>query len=575
MNSRATLLSDYKAFLKSTANKDEQYKWEAINHFRSNWDIEARDFYPMFKNAFSRQTNLLYQNSLGFMDKAARHFPEEVRKMFINLYDENQELAQRISDFRKSSELILPDLKKATGKEKLSHQQDERTLSVYLSFKYPEKYYLFMNSFYQDFCEFIGVPSKPAGEKYLHFINIASEFKAQYIVPDSELLEEHRKINPDLEWNDQNLIVQNFIYTVISQGRSGVNYWIFQGNPDKYKIVEALNDDALKTWSVAAHKEKIHKGDKVILWITGNKAGCYALCEVASEVEVRADDPDEQQYYIEPDFTGKRESVEMEIEYNFSNKPILNEYLKGLSEFKDFKGGNRGTNFLATKEQYNKILEINKMKETKRYWLYAPGENAEMWEEFYEQGIMGLGWEELGDLKQYNSKEEIVAKLQILGNTTGSKKNDATANYEFINVMEAGDIVIVKKGRHELLGYGEVSSDYIFDDSRNLYKSTRKVNWLKKGKWPIEDPMALKTLTDISKYPTEDVNYEFYSQRLLGIMNHPVNLRNMNYPNNQILFGPPGTGKTYNTINLAIAIANPGFDLTLPREEIKRNMIDC
>jgi hypothetical protein len=38
---------------------------------------------------------------------------------------------------------------------------------------------------------------------------------------------------------------------------------------------------------------------------------------------------------------------------------------------------------------------------------------------------------------------------------------------------------------------------------------------------------------------------------------------------NQILFGPPGTGKTYNTINKAIAIANPGFDLTQPREKVK------
>ena len=39
---------------------------------------------------------------------------------------------------------------------------------------------------------------------------------------------------------------------------------------------------------------------------------------------------------------------------------------------------------------------------------------------------------------------------------------------------------------------------------------------------------------------------------------------------NQILFGPPGTGKTYNTINKAIAIANPSFDLGQPRSEIKK-----
>ncbi|WP_291092566.1 McrB family protein [Empedobacter sp. UBA6745] len=39
---------------------------------------------------------------------------------------------------------------------------------------------------------------------------------------------------------------------------------------------------------------------------------------------------------------------------------------------------------------------------------------------------------------------------------------------------------------------------------------------------------------------------------------------------NQILFGPPGTGKTYNTINKAIGIANPSFDLSQSRSEIKK-----
>lgn len=38
---------------------------------------------------------------------------------------------------------------------------------------------------------------------------------------------------------------------------------------------------------------------------------------------------------------------------------------------------------------------------------------------------------------------------------------------------------------------------------------------------------------------------------------------------NQILFGPPGTGKTYNTINKAIEIINPEFDLSQDRDIVK------
>lgn len=40
-------------------------------------------------------------------------------------------------------------------------------------------------------------------------------------------------------------------------------------------------------------------------------------------------------------------------------------------------------------------------------------------------------------------------------------------------------------------------------------------------------------------------------------------------PLNQILDGPPGTGKTYHTINKAIAIINPDFDLSQSRDIVK------
>lgn len=40
-------------------------------------------------------------------------------------------------------------------------------------------------------------------------------------------------------------------------------------------------------------------------------------------------------------------------------------------------------------------------------------------------------------------------------------------------------------------------------------------------------------------------------------------------PLNQILYGPPGTGKTYNTVNKALKIVSPDFDLTQNREILK------
>jgi len=41
--------------------------------------------------------------------------------------------------------------------------------------------------------------------------------------------------------------------------------------------VGALRDNTLKNMVYSAHKYKIKKGDKVILWVSGKDAGCYAL----------------------------------------------------------------------------------------------------------------------------------------------------------------------------------------------------------------------------------------------------------------------------------------------------------
>lgn len=204
-------------------------------------------------------------------------------------------------------------------------------------------------------------------------------------------------------------------------------------------------------------------------------------------------------------------------------------------------------------------------KEVTKYWLYAPGENAELWEEFYAAGIMGLGWNQLGDLSQYNTKADIEKKLQEIENTTKSKRNNATANYEFKNGISLGDVIIVKKGRGELLGYGIVESDYYFDESRDRYKSCRKVDWKRKGAYPVSHSLALKTLTDITKYDTNEPGYVKYYEYLMAVVNGeydpPVEIvkteteTDQNISLNTILYGPPGTGKTYHTVDMAVKIA--------------------
>ena len=160
-----------------------------------------------------------------------------------------------------------------------------------------------------------------------------------------------------------------FLEEKFSSGNKEVNYWIFQGNPEIYDIEKALRAGHLKSWKVAAHKDKIKPGDKVILWQTGERAGCYALAQVVSEVGIVEEESYEKQYYKDSISAKKEEErVRIKVETYLADHPVLWEDIKEIPEFENFKAGNQGTNFTATKEEFLTIKELGEAKSRSYYW---------------------------------------------------------------------------------------------------------------------------------------------------------------------------------------------------------------
>ena len=218
----------------------------------------------------------------------------------------------------------------------------------------------------------------------------------------------------------------------------------------------------------------------------------------------------------------------------------------------------------------------NENEDTKRYWLYSPGEQAVKWEEFYNEGIMAIGWDKLGDLKNYTDRKSILDAL--IDNYGGGEKqpNNVSALDDFCNgenKINIGDIVIAKKGKNTLLGYGKVISDYYFDEERAAYKHCREVKWLKKGVWDANNNLPPKTLTDVTIY-NSDIEEIKYAQYLLNIMNGNTQAQEDNliikllkYKPQIILQGPPGTGKTREAKRIAKALLGLGENDSLEDNE--------
>ncbi len=143
---------------------------------------------------------------------------------------------------------------------------------------------------------------------------------------------------------------------------------------------------------------------------------------------------------------------------------------------------------------------LNNISFGKAYWMYSPGENASKWQECQEKGIMCIGWDELGDLSEYTSREDMRIEIKNSYPSDGSAKNDSLAVWQFSKEMKEGDIVFAKKGLLKIIGKGVVESGYIFDGSRNEFMHVRKVRWTHVGEWETTEKNAMKTLTNITKY---------------------------------------------------------------------------
>ncbi len=258
-------------------------------------------------------------------------------------------------------------------------------------------------------------------------------------------------------------------------------------------------------------------------------------------------------------------------DFDFHDEPYLKVWRPG-------SGGGRGGDDLPARDEAEKWYR-EKFGEA-RVWAFGAGAGARYWDEFQEKGIIAIGWDEVGDLRDYDDRERIHEQIREAYGATNPVM-DSLACYQFAYEMRPGDHVLVKQGRTLLLGHGVIESDYTFDEGRSEFRHTRRVRWEKTGRWRFAKERAIttKTLTDFSR----DKQWLQFAFQLMGDHPKPINGDSRSgmepYPReealkdlflsgadfdhiidalerkkNVVLEGPPGVGKTFIAKRLAYRV---------------------
>lgn len=165
--------------------------------------------------------------------------------------------------------------------------------------------------------------------------------------------------------------------------------------------------------------------------------------------------------------------------------------------------------FLLSTGRYREVFPAEASLEgssrSRRVLKIAPGENASYWKDCLEQGIMVVGWDEVGDLRKYPEASSYRAAFneKFSGIYRNNKSTMGRAANELwaLRDLRPGDVIVANRGKSEILGVGEVvAPGYEFLPERAGFKHAVHVAWdtTKARKVPTQEGW-MRTIVPVSE----------------------------------------------------------------------------
>lgn len=467
---------------------DERYKWEAVAHYKRYWDIEAGDFAAMVQEAFrwageqykrprdgKKDGGNLLTSSMYYpyrmLVELSSFEPETMRSLFRKLLDEERPLSLRYEEFRDGCDKCRERFQKSDPghQSAKNHYQDLRAISVYLTFEYPEKYYLYKYQMYKQFSEFLGLSSMrqtTKGEKAEHTLTTYNKMCDTILAairkdPELQAMSKSRLDENCYQDPEFHLLTMDIVYFGSNLTREGTIG------------MSSLSKSKGQTTSI---------GKNTILYGPPGTGKTYntviyavAIIEDKPLEEVKSEDYDE---VMDRYNTYKAEGL---IEFTtFHQSYGYEEFIEGIKPRMDQVDGEESdleyeiTSGLfksfcekASQPIARETREDLGMNASPTVWkvsLNGTGSNP-VRSECLENGHIRIGWDGYGpsltDETEYKNKGRVVLNA-------------------FINRMKVGDIVLSCFSSTTIDAVGVVAGDYEWHEEYSAMKRQRNVKWLVK-----------------------------------------------------------------------------------------------
>lgn len=295
--------------------ENEKSKWQAVNTFQKNWDLSRDDLGQMLADSMPGPQNSLKldvqaheQPLRAFWVLISKGYSNEIRQLFMNLYDESKDIYDRVDTFRTEANKLIYTLNPEHPKKISGYRQTLKSISIYLFLKYPEKYYVYKYTELHEMIKFLGDGYALKGKGDSQDLQAVMPFWEELrglLFQDTELVQKMKELiekenqaegfeayyaDPELHTLVQDLY---FFYgkhiDLFEKQELPKHYWWINTNPAIWSF-ESIDPGQSKEFTlltekgrprqISEHFGEVQPEDKVIGYETSPTLEITALCSI-------------------------------------------------------------------------------------------------------------------------------------------------------------------------------------------------------------------------------------------------------------------------------------------------------